>query len=313
MAERHCTCRRCGVAFSFLVKPGRPRTLCDLCGAASRYVKKGPKPPRGCAVNGCVGKHKAHGLCLAHYKQARKVTPRKGSTKPCAQCGRNVDVTPPRLKAQRVFCSKQCKGAWHAAHRSEEARNRYKADERRRYAERRAARPQYTRVYACKVCGKYGPKLWCGEEHRKRYAADKERGRAERNYVAVEFKCRGCGEVFVAEYGDKRDVFCSRKCAARHYKRAVGTNHRKRARHYGGRYEPFNLLQMFDRDGWRCQLCGRSTPRRLRGSAAPNAPEVDHIIPLADGGNHTWLNCQCACRECNIKKGASARGQLLMF
>ena len=65
------------------------------------------------------------------------------------------------------------------------------------------------------------------------------------------------------------------------------------------------------RDGWRCKLCGKRTPKRLRGTTHPDAPEIDHIIPLALGGAHSYANTQCSCRDCNGKKGARVLPGLL--
>jgi 5-methylcytosine-specific restriction endonuclease McrA len=42
----------------------------------------------------------------------------------------------------------------------------------------------------------------------------------------------------------------------------------------------------------------------LSGLWLPNSPELDHIIPLAKGGDHTKSNVQCVCASCNRKKGA---------
>ena len=66
---------------------------------------------------------------------------------------------------------------------------------------------------------------------------------------------------------------------------------------------------VFVRDRWRCQLCGCCTPQHMRGTHADNAPEIDHIVPLAQGGPHTMDNVQCACRRCNHDKGSKWRGQ----
>ena len=71
-------------------------------------------------------------------------------------------------------------------------------------------------------------------------------------------------------------------------------------------------IRVFERDGWRCHLCGCKTPRALRGTYEDSAPELDHVIPLAANGTHTWGNVACACRRCNMKKGAKPIGQLLM-
>ena len=49
-----------------------------------------------------------------------------------------------------------------------------------------------------------------------------------------------------------------------------------------------------DRDGWRCQFCGRAG--RL---------EVDHITPMADGGQpYDLTNLQALCGRCHIRKTA---------
>jgi 5-methylcytosine-specific restriction endonuclease McrA len=40
---------------------------------------------------------------------------------------------------------------------------------------------------------------------------------------------------------------------------------------------------------------------------------LDHIVPLAKGGTHTWNNVQCTCRRCNAGKAAKVIGQMLLF
>ena len=93
-----------------------------------------------------------------------------------------------------------------------------------------------------------------------------------------------------------------------------GTDYRSAARlgalaaaeviqHLGAR--PETSLKVLARDNWTCQLCGEPTPKSLRGTCDPRAPELDHILPIAAGGAHVPENCQCACRECNGAKGAN--------
>lgn len=65
-----------------------------------------------------------------------------------------------------------------------------------------------------------------------------------------------------------------------------------------------DVLTVFARDGWCCQLCGTPTPQALRGTYQPNAPELDHKIPLARGGTHDPSNVRCLCRQCNTRKGS---------
>lgn len=54
-------------------------------------------------------------------------------------------------------------------------------------------------------------------------------------------------------------------------------------------------FEVFKRDSFRCQYCGRSAPDVIL--------EVDHIKPVAEGGKNTLLNLVTACRDCNRGKG----------
>jgi hypothetical protein len=77
--------------------------------------------------------------------------------------------------------------------------------------------------------------------------------------------------------------------------------------------ERFDPIEVLVRDRWRCHICGQATPKALRGSYDDRAPELDHIVPLAAGGQHSRANTACACRKCNISKGATLLGQLRLF
>lgn len=130
--------------------------------------------------------------------------------------------------------------------------------------------------------------------------------------------CRGCGAK-VARCAQRCEM-----CRARALKVSVarfkaspahkkGKRIRKAARRAierGIEAERFDPLEVLSRDGWCCHLCGCKTPKRLRGTYADNAPELDHIVPLSKGGKHTRLNTACACRKCNGSKGSDIIGQL---
>lgn len=143
-------------------------------------------------------------------------------------------------------------------------------------------------------------------------AADATRiDRQKAAFTPSTFICRECGSSHTTEYGAPSTVYCSAACCNRSNDRAHKS--KRRARLLGVKVEAVNPTVVFDRDGWRCHLCGVTTPRRLRGTCDPRAPELDHIVPLAKGGEHSYRNVACCCRACNGAKGAEVRGQMLLF
>jgi hypothetical protein len=119
-------------------------------------------------------------------------------------------------------------------------------------------------------------------------------------------QCKECLHQFVPQYGDKRRVFCSDACMHRSLSRVSKAIRRRRMRGVVERVDP---IAVFERDGWKCHLCGVKTDKRARGRPLMRAPELDHIVALALGGDHTYRNTACACRRCNMAKGAADRGQ----
>lgn len=55
-------------------------------------------------------------------------------------------------------------------------------------------------------------------------------------------------------------------------------------------------FEVFKRDGFTCQYCGRSSPDVIL--------EVDHINPVKHGGKNELLNLITSCVDCNRGKGA---------
>jgi 5-methylcytosine-specific restriction endonuclease McrA len=101
------------------------------------------------------------------------------------------------------------------------------------------------------------------------------------------------------------DKFKESRRAYKHYRRAIER---------GVDAEIFNPVEILMRDGWKCQICGISTPKNRRGTYYKNAPELDHIIPLSKGGKHIKANVQCACRACNgAKSNKVVIGQMGLF
>lgn len=78
-------------------------------------------------------------------------------------------------------------------------------------------------------------------------------------------------------------------------------NHRYKARKRGVPSEPYTTAEIGDRDGWRCRLCGKAVNRKRR-FPDPLSPSIDHVVPLAVGGDDTRANVQLAHYGCNSAK-----------
>lgn len=134
--------------------------------------------------------------------------------------------------------------------------------------------------------------------------------------------CAECGEEFrayVKRYGVDVDRYCSTPCRDRRKQRVkrergltANSNHRSRARKHGVEYENVEAHRVFDRDAWRCQLCRRKVNPALR-SPHPLSATLDHVLPIALGGGHTYANTQLAHRGCNLAKGIKGSDQLALI
>lgn len=208
-------------------------------------------------------------------------------THQCLHCSREFQ---PKRKGRTSYCSRECA----FGHRKEHRRPKHRLERK---------------------CG-------CGAtlEPNRRLCAACRYSRVTKAYYTKRPKvvraCMGCGATIS---GTAAKTMC-KPCRIRQSRIAYQAKHgrvkkhKERAKRFGVDYEPINPLAVFDRDKWRCQICGCPTPKKLRGTTEPNAPELDHRIPMAAGGPHTWANVQCACRACNASKGATQiKGQMHLF
>jgi hypothetical protein len=81
----------------------------------------------------------------------------------------------------------------------------------------------------------------------------------------------------------------------------LDVNSRARARRFGVENEYISKWQVFERDEWICGLCHEPVDRQAKWPAW-GFPSIDHIVPLAVGGPHTYANVQCAHLGCNLLK-----------
>lgn len=280
--------------------------------------------PRGCPVCGgaVVGKPTkiyCSAKCKRRKRDAKYDRHASAPDRECEHCGSTFRRRPSSRDARR-FCSRQCGFAAKAnvwqfspsdADREIIALLSVSDTVAKRICGRCGARYDASRMTGLSLCSET-----CRDAHlREKYIAANDNGRDRSPRP-----CGECGEVFAPAYGDARRVFCSKECnrkAAVAKAKTSGAKAANRAvrkmRERAAFVERVNPIEVFTRDGWKCQLCGAKTPSALRGTYEPRAPELDHIMPISAGGEHSYRNVQCACRECNGRKGATPMGQMLLF
>lgn len=186
----------------------------------------------------------------------------------------------------------------------------------------------------CKTCGtvtrrslsairhSYIKPLRCPEcDERERKAKAEERAeqikkRAEARTRAKELRaiatskqityrqCPVCGSLFI---GNR--TYCGQRC--QHRASGAKKEAMRRARIVAQCIDSDITIEgLIARDGNRCYLCGCETDFNDHfideGGAfhtGDSYPTIEHVVPLAKGGTHSWANTKVACFGCNTAKG----------
>ena len=77
---------------------------------------------------------------------------------------------------------------------------------------------------------------------------------------------------------------------------------RRRARKANVPHEPYNRMDIYDRDEGICYLCGEFVPT--------STFQIDHLVPIALGGADAEYNVGIAHSSCNAQKGAKIVAKL---
>lgn len=122
-------------------------------------------------------------------------------------------------------------------------------------------------------------------------------------------QCACCESWFI--HDQPTTMTCSPRCM----KKISKANYR--AAKKAAFVAPVSPRKIFERDGWKCRLCGKPVKR---GAVAPHpkAPVIDHIVPLEPlpgqpRGTHEPANVQCAHFLCNSIKGNRGGGEQLLL
>lgn len=127
--------------------------------------------------------------------------------------------------------------------------------------------------------------------HRKKYRQYFSSYRA-----AYREKIRQQGVIYNATHREYRRLYFNTYNAA-HPERARIFSAIRRARIKNALIvESIDLEVLAVRDNWRCHICGKKVTRQNWSR--------DHLIPLSQGGSHTYQNIALCHRRCNSKRGA---------
>ncbi len=257
---------------------------CAVCKKIFSVPVKDGRIPVHCSVE-C--RHKSRLISLNKFAEKNRLK----ELRKCLICGDSFIAEGKGFRRQR-YCSDKC------ARRAENnKRNERRMDD--------------APIDDCPQCGKTfknrGGRTYCSYEC---YIESKRP-------LEQTSRCPICGQDF--NQRGCRFRYCSPLCSAKAqedvYRRNTMT--RRALCTTNGHVETIDPKSIFERDGWRCQLCGKKTPKGLYKTNGTkryaNAPSLDHIIPISRGGDHTRTNVQCACYLCNCKKGNKIIGQLRMF
>jgi len=302
----------CGVPLKVFARSGRPAKFCSAGHRTSDTWKLG----RTCARCGLAfepaGSH--HVYCSRDCSDKTKRPPIPLLDLKCGYCAKRFTQ---KSSAMR-YCGKACKVAACLAKQGKRPsfEDRVERAERREdeRLQREAAllrrREQYARDSAIQSVARSIRRVAL------RRAALARREESARLRGAL--RCVQCDQPFLGKSIHAR--YCGEACAFAHRKQSESYRAEKRAwrvarraRERAASIEKFDPEEVLARDGWRCQICGVDTPKRLRGTYKPNAPELDHIVALSRGGAHSRANTQCACRRCNgIKSNGRPMGQIAL-
>ena len=274
------TCRDCGRTFMHQTKSNRPKLLCEPCrldairvNSHNGYLKRLAENPPTKMVRTCLD-------CPAD------LTGSPGRTLRCGRCRKELarqvqrDLRAARPKAVREFFCIRCetkiersgnsgKPLYCPAHAADALRESQLRTEAKRTAKRAAPR-----ITHCHYCG---------------VKFDRPRFRAK-----TPNRCEECKK-------DRHRTYIR----AYYAKRPRGFDHVRRARKMGVGYERFTVMEIFERDRWKCGICCKRISRRLRYTN-PLSASLDHKVPLAKGGTHSRSNVQASHLRCNLRKRTAA-------
>jgi hypothetical protein len=251
------------------------------------------------------------------------------TSKDCARCG--ATFTPISPKA--IYCSRKCNDAAHYARVKPHLKRKCsrcgveyfaKVANRSTFCSRGCSdkakneRSKGTWIHwwfrTCEVCGE----RFVTNRRTARLCRNTQCWRADaRNKARASFKpsrnpkpCSSCGSPTGSESGYQKlcgDCSLKRK---RRFKRDRN-NPRSRAKSANVIYATVSRSKIISKHGARCWLCREQIDMEI-SVPHPRAFSIDHVVPLSLGGWHDLLNLRPAHFQCNVRRGSTYSGQLML-
>lgn len=214
----------------------------------------------------------------------------------CQYCGKEYH---PKEKDRNKYCSREC----------------YFADKERKAAERKVNTTRIRPI--CVVCGKEfdgrPDRKYCSDEcvklHNNIQSFNASKNKHDK--MIKPRACKECGVIFTPEYGVKSKEYCSKECAIKY----AHAKSKKRLSRCKVIEQGITLNKLYKKDNGICHICGKPcdynhciTGEHGTFIALDNYPSIDHVKPIARGGNHTWENVKLAHMRCNTLKGDAIQG-----
>lgn len=161
---------------------------------------------------------------------------------------------------------------------------------------------EYTET-ACVICGK----IFLRKGNNQKYCSDECVKKANSKKVMHTKICKECGKEFETDHD--KTLYCSSKCSNK-YRRKRNTLSKDRRLSLNGKIDySISLKKLYKRDKGICYICGKEcNPKDIKMTeegyyiAGEDYPSIDHVMPIAKGGKHTWDNIRLAHRHCNAVK-----------
>jgi DNA-directed RNA polymerase subunit RPC12/RpoP len=257
--------------------------VCMDCGT------EGEANPRGRAPDRCPQCHRKR-----TGKTQRRLPPVHDAdpNKPCAACGGPLG---PGRRSDAECCSPACY-TWRHRHPGV-ARQAFRALQ----CEHCGA--MFNRQLSGKVAKFCGDRCWEAYRHRSRPFGE---WRKDNPFQPRQFECTSCGQQSWAAGAGPIPRCCEVCDERRSYLRDRKALKVRRARIAATADGTVSRVEVFERDLWVCQLCLEPVDSELKWPDLLSA-SLDHVLPVAKGGKHTYSNVQLAHLMCNIRKSHRMR------